>query len=195
MLRIDQRVWVVAITLASCFSVSCMSSRPSPMTLESYELVQSDCFAAIEPVPSEELDAPETVRRAYSLLRSAEVFSSPYIGFGGEPSCEVMAFQRILDSPVADGMFKRLIEQATLAGQLYGLSGLYFTDPGSFVAQVDRYGKMKKPVRTQNGCIISEEPVMAIVEAPRSRYGIANGRLPRSFKSAFRATSDRAGRL
>lgn len=188
MLRIDQRVWVVAITLVSCFSVSCMSSRPSPMTLESYELVQSDCFAAIEPVPSEELDAPETVRRAYSLLRSAEVFSSPYIGFGGEPSCEVMAFQRILDSPVADGMFKKLIEQATLAGQLYGLSGLYFTDSRSFAAQVDRYRKMKEPVKTQNGCIISEEPVMAVVDVPRSPYDIANGHLPRWFKSAFRAT-------
>src|SRR5215208_2383169 len=134
MLRIDQRVWVVAITLASCFSVSCMFSRPSPMTLESYELAQSDCFAAIEPMPSEELDAPEPVRRAYSLLRSTEMFSSPYVGFGGVPSCEVLAFQSILNSPVADGVFKRLIEQATLAGQLYGLSGLYFTDSRSFAA-------------------------------------------------------------
>lgn len=193
MLRIGQRVWAVAIALVSCFYVSCTSSRPSSMTPESYELVQSGCFATIEPVPSEELDAPEPVRRAYSLLRSAEAFSSPYVGFGGTPSCEVMAFQRILNSPVADGVFKRLIEQATLAGQLYGLSGLYFTDSRSFAAQVDRYRKIKEPVRTRDGCFTSEVPVMAVVDAPDSSHDIANGYLPRQFKSAFGATVHRAG--
>lgn len=144
----------------------------------------SACLRTTEPVRTEELRAPKHVRQAYSLLRETQEFASSAVDFAGVPSCEVVAFQTLLDSDVADQAFKSLLESATLEGQLYALSGLYFTDPESFAAHVARYREMDDLVTTHFGCEIDRMSVAAVVGDPP--VNIANGGWPQEFKDAFK---------
>lgn len=191
------RFWLnlLSVLLVAASSASCSMWR-------SYE---SLCLRMAEPVLIEALRAPKCVRRAYSLLRETEEFASAAVDYGGTPSCEVIAFQTLLNSSVADQAFKSLLGNATLEGQLYALSGLYFTDPKSFTMHIARYREMNDVVTTHFGCEIDKKSVAAVVQAsnaldpaaleewhrqnPLAEYppvDIANGGWPREFKNAFK---------
>jgi hypothetical protein len=143
-------------------------------------------------VPSTQLPAPRDVRRAYALLVSAESFSDAHVGFAGAPSCEVVAFQVVLESYTADRAFKQLLSDATLPGQLYGLSGLYFTDPPTFCGHVERYRVDATSVPTDIGGVTERQSVASLVSATHVDgpndlpIDIACGGWPTAFKNAFK---------
>jgi hypothetical protein len=66
---------------------------------------------------------------------------------------------------MADEAFKSLVENATIAGKLYGLSGLYFTDYESFKKHVEQFKKNDETVQTMSGCIGFSEKISKIVES------------------------------
>ena len=60
-------------------------------------------------------------QRAYKTLLVADTFSDDAVGEAGEIPDTVRAFRLLLKETEADMAFKRLVSEATLPGQLYGL--------------------------------------------------------------------------
>ena len=90
---------------------------------------------------------------AYRLLAETYSFGSLVAGFGSTPA-EVSAFAVLYGEPeeTRDGAFEHLLQHGTLAGQLYGLSGLYLTDRARYEAAVPRYRSERRKVGVHNGC-------------------------------------------
>ena|GEM_PF-2932380 len=74
---------------------------------------------------------------ALQVLLSVRSFQDVEVR-GGEMSAGVKAFRVLVRDPAGDGAFKKLLEDGTKAGQLYGLCGVYFTDPASFRGAAER---------------------------------------------------------
>jgi hypothetical protein len=98
---------------------------------------------------------------AMKILRGATTIESAAVSDGGEPSCYVMAYRRMLQSPRADKQFKRLFATAeTPAGRLYALAGLYWTDPEEFEGLLPRFlADEQTRVPQLFTCLGSEETV------------------------------------
>ena len=125
------------------------------------------CLHSYEAVPRQELKASKTVRRAYVVLLDTDTFEGPFVGFGGAPSRLVCAYEKILQSRDAIPVFKQLLAEATLAGQVYALCGLYVTDRNLYEQKVLDYLKSAEQVSVQYGCEGRLEPVATFVrEAP-----------------------------
>lgn len=165
----------------------------------------SFCWSHLPPAPNEVVAAGEGVRKAYRLLSGTEEFASAHVGVFGEPSCQVMAFQKLLRTRAADRAFAGLVENATLEGQLYGLAGLYLTDRDAFERHLPRYTVMNEPVQVELGCVVQSVPVSEVVVSPSSidpstlpewhrenplveypPVDIASGGWSMEFKNAFR---------
>ena len=95
----------------------------------------------------------ETGKAAYQALLAADQFEESFIGIAAQPSHLVVAYRTLLKETEADSAFKQLLEQASPAGQLYALCGVYFTDPASFPALVEKNRNRSEPVRVQSGCL------------------------------------------
>lgn len=104
-------------------------------------------------------------RKAFRTLLEAERFEDKFIGEAAEPSKLVEAYCTLLREPAADAAFKNLLENATLAGQLYALCGLYFTDPIFLRSVVEKYRHSEEKVDTLSGCISGLRPVSMLVES------------------------------
>jgi hypothetical protein len=124
---------------------------------------RADCLKNLPTPPAATtIDAKTSVRKSFVILRDATHFQSAYIGLVGFPSCQAIAFQVIVESPEADLVFKA----ATLAGQLYGLCGVYFTDREFFDRAVNDYAKRDDSIQTEFGDVLSSMPVSDIIERP-----------------------------
>jgi hypothetical protein len=108
---------------------------------------------------------PLTREQALLVLRKTNRFADVAIGYAGGPSTEACAFATLIREPDADAVFKALLRESRLAGQLYALCGLYFTDPGYFRQAVESYRESTEEVRTQMGCIIGHDSVGSLVES------------------------------
>jgi hypothetical protein len=111
---------------------------------------------------------------AYATLLEAGVYATGGIGFAGTLPDEVLAFRELLPLPNASALYARLVDEASLPGQMYGLSGLYLTDRGAFALAAARYRNDPRPVATAMGCSWSETPASEVVQA------IAGGEPPRA---------------
>jgi len=113
---------------------------------------------------------------AYSLLRSGTAFIPLCLGVEGVLSAQTLAYREILDHERADEHFKALLDSEQTPGRLYGLMGLYFTDPDSFSTEIPAYLDSEEPLPMWVGnALISGET--SLVAA-----GIASGELPVSFR-------------
>ncbi len=100
------------------------------------------------------------------VLFRAEGFYGSVVGVRGDPSREVIAFRMLFARPEADAAFKDLIRRASLPGQLYGLCGVYFTDPPAFRSEVVRYLAMEDEIEEQRyGCIVEMLPVSQVARS------------------------------
>ena len=109
----------------------------------------------------------------YQLLKNADKFYGAHIGFGGTTPPTVYAYRDLLDHPEADASFKKLIEGATMPGKLYGLAGVYFTDPSSLPDLSRRFLGSSESVPAFFGCILSDVQVKELAQR------IVDGSLPR----------------
>jgi len=116
----------------------------------------------------------EKGRIAYESLLKAVEFQEGYIGYAAEPSVYIENFNILLREPAADEAFKSLLREATKAGQLYALCGIYFTDYEFFQKQVEKYKKIDDLVLTRSGCIGFSEKVSKIVESDKKNVAIIN---------------------
>ena len=105
-----------------------------------------------------------TLAEATELLRGTGQFADTAIGVAGITPDQLHAWHTIMDSPDADSVLKGLLEEASVAGQLYALCGLYFTDPPYFVERIEPYRTMDVSINVAFGCMLDEMPVKDIVE-------------------------------
>ena len=101
---------------------------------------------------------------AIRVLLKTEVFADNFVGFVGRPSDEVCSFRTVLAQPDADALFKEILTKGRLAGRLYALCGLYFTDHERFAHEIQPYRKSADSVAMSAGCIMGRERVARLVE-------------------------------
>ena len=106
----------------------------------------------------------ETGGKAYATLAGAAQFEEEFIGFGAIPSDLVAACRALRAEPNADSAFKALLNEATPAGQLYALCGLYFTDHAYFLEKVEAYKSRGEDIPMQSGCLVLGQRMSAIIE-------------------------------
>lgn len=107
-------------------------------------------------------------KKAFQTIAAAERFCDEAVGYSGQVPQVVLALRALLKSDQGDAAFKQLLADATIAGKLYALCGLYYTDPGYFEQAVQPFRRSDKEVQTFMGCIISRDRVGSIVEQSRS---------------------------
>jgi len=128
--------------------------------MRSYALVFmlfASSVAMYSPTPRE--------HEAFEFLRTATTFESPHVGFAGVYSRGYLALRIVNRSVAADALFKRLIAEGSPAGQLYGLVGVYRTDPEYFRTVAPEFAAKRDSVSTMVGCIMGGEQVSEIVSA------------------------------
>jgi hypothetical protein len=119
---------------------------------------------------------------AIELLSHASRLESTHIGVGGTPSEYAEALRVVRDSPDAAVMFRELADNASTAGRLYGLIGLYLTARDQVDAAADRVIADGGTIVTQGGCIGGEAQVAEIVRSPRpGGCDIVSGCIPQQF--------------
>jgi hypothetical protein len=124
---------------------------------------------------------------AFELLLKTDIFASTAIGSDGVRSNQVRAFRRLLAEPDAAAAFGDLVRRGRMAGQLYGLSGLYLTDPAAFERALPAYRNSTETVWTFFGCSMARYPVAELIEDKENpSWGIASGSMPRSFQDDAR---------
>ena len=88
---------------------------------------------------------------SYQVLLLAPEFENDELGYARDSSKLVNAYRVLLKERYADVAFKSLLLKATLAGQLYGLCGVYYTDHFFFGIVVEKYAELNDGVKTQFG--------------------------------------------
>jgi hypothetical protein len=137
-------------------------------------LIAVVCHASLgepRPVPKTKVNADSprgqfdvTRDQAVEILSTTDTFADTYVGFVGGPSRQACAFRRVLDQPDADKLFKQILAKAPLAGRLYALCGLYFTDHEHFLRVIQPYRESADSVATFQGCIYGRAHVASLVE-------------------------------
>jgi hypothetical protein len=105
----------------------------------------------------------EKGQKAFQTLRTASRFEATRIGRGLQLSKLVAAYRVLLEEEKRLEALKLLLERATIAGQLYALSGLFDTDYNFFLSAVEKYKVSDQSVTTYSGCIVEEKQVREIV--------------------------------
>src|SRR6266516_85413 len=77
-------------------------------------------------------ESSQPLALAVAILRTSDHFTSAGIGYAGVTPNEVLAWRLIFKRPDADSLFQDLLNTATVAGQLYALAGLRFSNSGAF---------------------------------------------------------------
>lgn len=117
--------------------------------------------------------SPE-IRQAYETLRTADAFANAHVGVIGMTPDTVLALRAILEDPAAAQLFRQLLTEAALPGQLYALAGLYLIDPDEARAAAAPYLANDAEVETVFGCLVGPEKVSDLAAQ------ILEGDLPRS---------------
>jgi hypothetical protein len=107
----------------------------------------------------------DAAKMAYNTIRTSKTFCATAVGIAGETPKVVEAFRIIIKQPKPETIFKALIEDATISGQLYALCGLYHSDHDHFKDAVKRYHDSEEIVETLMGCSGSINSVARIVKS------------------------------
>lgn len=103
--------------------------------------------------------APSSADEAESILLAARSFDDVAVGYAGETPATVLAYRKLFRARDGVDRFRKVVEQGTPAGKLYGLCGLFFLDPGAFNQQLAQLERSRAPVVRRDGCIASKTTV------------------------------------
>ena len=95
-------------------------------------------------------------------MKTAERFSIGGVGVAGIRAKPEVAFRQLLKEPDAAARCQRLLNEATPAGQFYGLLGLRLLDDDAFRAALPRYRDSKEAIPSIAGCILMQTPASEI---------------------------------
>lgn len=103
--------------------------------------------------------------RQYRVLRDADFFSGPAVGYGAVTPPEMVAFRHFAGHERSGTVFKYLLLTGSLPGKMYALTGLRRSNPAFFTVVVQPFKLTSSPVPTFFGCIISGETVASLVQS------------------------------
>jgi hypothetical protein len=113
----------------------------------------------------QEFTRPLSRTAAFEILLNTGEFAEECVGYAGERSIQVEAWQVLLRQPDAADVFEDLARRGKPAGQLYGLCGLYLTDR-------HRYAEAEKTAMTSTasvyehwGCTGATRPVRDLIRS------------------------------
>ncbi len=179
----ETNFYIAAICSFAIASIACSTRRMHALPDAGQSNTAASSAGALRPTSPSSAPAVsagpsigEEVQTAFETLRAAGTFESAHIGENGNISDNVKAFRLILHNPQATRLFHELVAAARLPGKLYGLCGLYFTDPGSFQNEVAKFASDRTSIPTLDGCIVDQKPVDEIVRSSSaSRIRIRKG--------------------
>ncbi len=111
-------------------------------------------------------------QEAYKSIKEAAAFEGTHVGIAGTLSQNIEAFGALLKEIQADAAFKAILNNGSNAGQLYALSGLYFTDHKYFLAAVEKYKNNENLVMEISGCLATDKKMSEIVESNSKNVAI-----------------------
>jgi hypothetical protein len=115
--------------------------------------------------PAPQLTSEEAAQ-AYRELLTTEVFAGDRVGPGAELSDQVRAFRVLMRQPEAARIFRALFRDATHAGKLYALCGLYHHDRSYFTtARAAMRPDESVMIQTQFGCMRRAKRAGEIIES------------------------------
>jgi hypothetical protein len=100
-------------------------------------------------------------REALEYLRHADYIEHPLVGFAAVYSRGYIAMRLLQQSADADAAFKELVLTGTPAGRVYGLIGVYKTDPVYF--QQALLTAPRGDVGVSSGCVLGDEPIRDLI--------------------------------
>jgi hypothetical protein len=100
-----------------------------------------------------------TAYEAYATLMSTNTFAIGGVGFAGTTSGPELALREVLKQPDAAATCQKLVANATVEGQMYGLLGLKLSDDKAFAQALPRYKNSKTDIRVMSGCILGTQQV------------------------------------
>jgi hypothetical protein len=125
---------------------------------------------------------PSTIDTDVATIRTMSVVSDGHDGDAGVTPESVYAFRRLIHAPNAGSRFAQLLQEATPAGQLYALCGLYFTDADAFRSAVPAFERSEQEVQHQQGCILSTDTVADMIHsAYRPVISLEPGQAPEAW--------------
>ena len=101
----------------------------------------------------------------YRILRDAEFFSGPAVGYGGLTPPEMVAFRHFARHSRGGTTFKYLLLTGSLPAKMYALTGLRRSNPTFFRVAVQPFKLLPVFVPTFFGCIIGGERAASLVES------------------------------
>ena len=132
------------------------------------EFQETDPESRVSPHPDPRYKFPTSRSEAMKVLQRTDRFADEAIGFGASPSAEVCAFAILMRQPDAPWIFTRLLREADVPGQVYGLLGLSLLHPGRYAAELPRFEQSNAYVRTIFGCMGTRSKVSELVRLVRS---------------------------
>jgi hypothetical protein len=107
------------------------------------------------------LNAAES--KNYRVLKSAHIFAIGGIRHEGATTEEETAFNALCKEPDPAQQFRRLLDEATIEGQMYALLGLRQLHAADYKTQLACYRASTRMVNTGSGCEIGPDKVSYVV--------------------------------
>ncbi|QIF05832.1 hypothetical protein [Roseimicrobium sp. ORNL1] len=101
---------------------------------------------------------------AYTTLMSTRTFAIGGVGFAGTTSEPELALREVLKQPDAVATCQKLVANATVEGQMYGLLGLKLSNDKTFAQALTKYKNSKAAIKVMSGCILGTEKVGEVAE-------------------------------
>jgi hypothetical protein len=102
------------------------------------------------------------IPNAYEVVKSAERFSIGGVGYAGTRAKPDLALRQLLKEPDAPARCRKLLTEATPAGQFYALLGLHLLDDAAFRTALPRYRDSKESIPSMYGCIVMQTPARVL---------------------------------
>ena len=114
----------------------------------------------------------------FDLLQSSTAYIPACCCRSNEVTIQAKAYRTILDHPLADNHFKQLLSSPGMPAQLYGLAGVYYTDPATLSGSIWAYLESEERVETVLGDVTALIPVSVVAGE------IESGEVPEDLREA-----------
>ena len=119
---------------------------------------------------------------ALLTLANTEYFCDKHVGISERPNEVAQAMQVLAIDAHADAAFKELVLEGELPAQMYGLCGVFFTDPQWFAEAAVRLKVKEEKVHVWFDCSTSIEDVHDVIRSPYTLGDdVESGHLPLEF--------------
>lgn len=101
----------------------------------------------------------------YNILLNAKTFSVGGTSYAGTPTKETIAFKHIFLAKNAHVLFEKIMENGSLEGKLYALSGLYYYDYRTYKMTVEKYMNVDDIATIFSGCILRKVELKELMKS------------------------------